>query len=67
MHKEVRTLVREAERQGWRAVHLLSGHVQLFSPDGTTIVTLGGTPSTQRWRTRAITQLRKGGFRWPPR
>lgn len=66
MRKDVRALVREAERQGWMAVRLTSGHVQLLSPDGTTIVVLPGTPSSQRWRTRAIAQLRKGGFQWPP-
>lgn len=66
MRKEVRELVDEAVRQGWRSKVLSSGHVQVFSPDGRTIVTLAGTPSGQRWRVKAISQLRKGGFRWPP-
>ena len=66
MHKEVRELVEEAERQGWRRRELASGHVQLLSPDGTTIVTIAGTPSRGRWRANAIARLRRGGFRWPP-
>lgn len=66
MHKEVRELVKEAERQGWRRRELPSGHVQLYAPDGTTIVTLPGTPSGGRWRANAVAQLRKGGFQWPP-
>lgn len=66
MRKEVRELVEEALRQGWRVSVRASGHVQLYSDDGVTIVTLSGTPSGQRWRTKAIQQLRQGGFRWPP-
>ena len=66
MHKEVRELVEEAERQGWRRRELASGHVQLFSLDGTTIVTVAGTPSRGRWRANAIARLRQGAFRWPP-
>lgn len=65
MNKEVRELVREAERQRWSSRELSSGHVQLYSPDSITIVTIGGTPSDRHWRSNAISQLRKGGFEWP--
>ena len=66
MHKEVREIVKEAERQGWRRGELASGHVQLLSPDRVTIVTLAGTPSGGRWRANAIAKLRQGGVQWPP-
>lgn len=59
--KEVRELVREAERQGWR-VDATGAHYRLYSPDGVTIVTLAKTPSDHRWRENTIAKLRKGGF-----
>ncbi len=65
MRKEVKTLVDEAVKQGWRSKVLSSGHVQLFSPDRRTIVTVPGTPSGPRWRDNVISQLRRGGFKWP--
>ena len=66
MRKEVRDLVEEAERQGWRRKELASGHVQLLCPDGATIVTIPGSPSDRRWQANAVARLRKGGFKWPP-
>lgn len=61
MHKEVRELVRQLERQGWRVEHG-KGHSKAFSPDGRTIVVLPLTPGGGRWKQNLIAQLRRGGF-----
>jgi hypothetical protein len=62
MRRDVRELVEQAVRQGWRVEERKSGRVLLFSPDGHTIVTLHGTPSDRNWLHAAIRQLRRGGF-----
>lgn len=67
MKKEVREIVQEAQRQGWRVEIAKSGHIKLFPPDRTqTMVTIAGTPSDHRWRENALAELRRRGFRWPP-
>lgn len=59
--REVRDLVREAERQGWR-VRERGAHFTLFAPDGVGIVTVAKTPSDRRWRANTLAQLRRHGF-----
>lgn len=58
---EVRELVAEAVRQGWRLVNTGS-HYKLFAPDGIAKATIPHTPSDHRWRDNAVRDLRKGGF-----
>lgn len=65
MHKDVREIVDEAIRQGWRCVLRKSGHVLCFPPTAKPAVTLPGTPSGQSWRAKAIAQMRQSGFIWP--
>lgn len=68
MKKEVKELVEEAQRQGWRVEIAGSGHIKLFPPDRSlSPVVLASTPSDHRWRDNAISQMRRRGFRWPPR
>ncbi len=62
MDKEVRKLVAQLERQGWRVELRGSGHYLAFSPDGKTIVLFASTPSDHRWRKNTIARLRRGGF-----
>lgn len=67
MKKEIREIVEEAQRQGWRVEIAKSGHIKLFPPDPTkSLVTLPGSPSDQRWRDNALADMRRRGFRWPP-
>lgn len=60
--KEVRELVAEAARQGWR-VREDGPHYLLFSPDGEVRVSIAKTPSDGRhWRQNSVAKLRRGGF-----
>lgn len=67
MKREVRELVREAKRQGWRVEQLKSGHIRLYAPDGKHIVHVSGTPSDRRTLANTIADMRRYGFQWPPR
>ncbi len=67
MQKEIREIVEEAQRQGWRVRPLKSGHVLLLAPDGKSTATLPGTPSDWRSLKNAIAEMRRAGFRWPPK
>lgn len=66
MEKELREILREAERQGWRVVRG-SKHFKLYAPDGKTIVTAPTTPSDWRAIRDVIARMRRAGFRWPPK
>ena len=61
MHKEIREIIRQLERQGWEIVYR-KGHPLAKSPDGSTIVSLPTTPGEGRWKQNLISDLRKGGF-----
>ena len=63
MDREVRELVKELARQGWRIRNLRSGHVLALAPDQQTIVTLPGTPGDSNWKRIVLPKLRRGGFR----
>ena len=61
LSKDIRKLVKAAERHGWRVVD--RGQRWLcYSPDGETIVTVHKTPSDRRAILNARAELRKGGF-----
>lgn len=60
--RDVRALIAELERQGWRVSIRGSGHAMAFAPDGSTKVTLPGTPSTRDWLRRIEPHLRRGGY-----
>ncbi len=66
MNKEVKAIIREAERQGWRSRLMSNGHTRLYAPDGKTQITLPGTPSDHRALKNAISDMRRVGFQWPP-
>lgn len=66
MDKEVRELVAEAERQGWRCELRKSGHWMLFPPNGMGPVVMAGTPSDHHWKRNTIAKMRRAGFVWPP-
>lgn len=60
--KELRQIIREAERQGWRVEH--RKHIHFYAPDGKNIVIAPSTPSDSRWKQNLIADLRRYGFRW---
>jgi len=61
LSKDIRKLVQEAERQGWRIED--RGKLWLCkSPNGTMIVTVHKTPSDRRAIHNTLSLLRKGGF-----
>jgi len=67
MRKDIREIIDEARRQGWRVDIAKSGHIKLFPPDRTlSPVVLAGTPSDHRWRENTVALMRQRGFRWPP-
>jgi hypothetical protein len=66
LRKEVKELLREAERQGWR-VERRSRHYMLFAPDGKGKVTIASTPSTPRAITHSVARMRRYGFVWKGR
>lgn len=64
--KELREIIRAAERQGWRA-EKRSRHWKLYSPDGEAIVVAAATPGGGRWKANLIAELRRYGFEWKGR
>lgn len=65
IQKEVKELIKEAKRQGWRVKE--GKHYKLYAPDGETIVVVGKTPSDRRSLENSISDMRKAGFRWKGR
>jgi len=61
--KQIRDLLKEAERQGWTVDERRKGYL-LKSPDGVTMVSLHKTPSDHRWLQNTLREMRKGGFEW---
>jgi hypothetical protein len=60
-------MIREAARQGWRVERTRGGHWRLYSPDGTGIVHVSGTPSGPRAVVKTVSTLRAYGFVWKGR
>ena len=68
MQKEVREVVREAERQVWRVERRKSGAILLYAPDGENIATAHSTaPSDRHALDNMIAKMRQFGFEWKGR
>lgn len=67
LRKEMSAVIREAERQGWRAELGRGGHWKLYAPDGRTIVTAASTPGTRSTVDKTVALMRKCGFIWKGR
>lgn len=65
--KDLKKILAEAERQGWRVQLLKSGHYRLYAPDGKSIVHAASTPSDHRAVDNMIAQMRAYGFTWKGR
>ncbi len=59
--KELQQLIDQALAQGWKLTRSKQ-HFVLLSPDGTTIVTVGKTPSDHRALKNIRGMLRRGGL-----
>jgi hypothetical protein len=64
--KDLKRLIREAEKQGWRVKPTTKGWM-LYSPDGEWMETLHRTPSDWRSLQNTISRMRKHGFKWEGR
>lgn len=60
--KDLKKLLKEAEKQGWEVVPKKDGW-QLLAPDGENIVTVHKTPSNRAIR-HYVSDMRKCGFTW---
>jgi len=61
MKKEMKVLVRAAEREGWLVKRTKRGHYQWLPPQGRVIVT-AGTPSDHRALRNIKSDLRREGL-----
>lgn len=61
--KDVKNLLKEAEKQGWRVQEKKKGWM-LYSPDGVTQVMIHKTATDHHALDNAISLMRPGGFEW---
>lgn len=59
--KEMRTLIKQAEAQGWEVSMRAAGHLKWVSPNGDTVFT-SRTPSDRRAVKKITKDLRLRGF-----
>jgi hypothetical protein len=64
--KEVREIVKAAERQGWKVVEKRQGFM-LYSPDGEGLVNVHKTPQDHRAIKNTVSRMRRYGFKWKGR
>jgi hypothetical protein len=67
LDKEVVTLARYAESQGWEVELTPNGHFKFYSPNGKDIVVTGGTASDHRSHKNFLSDLRRAGLVPPPK
>lgn len=63
MGKELKKLIKAAEKQGWRVQPTKKGHVKFYSPDGKHIVTAAGTSGGGRSGANLLAQLKRYGYK----
>lgn len=67
MAREMKSIRKALESQGWRIEARKGGHDMAYPPDRTRPgVALPGTPGGARWLPNLVAQLRRSGFVWPP-
>jgi hypothetical protein len=64
MHKELKALVKELEKQGFVTWTRKNGHLAIYK-DGVYVATFAGTPSDFRGWKNGIAACRRKGFIWP--
>lgn len=66
MHKELRKIQKELEAQGFTTQVTKKGHLRVFK-NGEWVATFAGTPSDVRSLRNSLADVKRAGFRWPPR
>lgn len=65
--KELKEIVKSAEKQGWRVKRTKKGHLMFLAPDGVNKLTTGGTPGEYKAIDNLLAHLRRHGFKWKGR
>ncbi len=66
MTKELRSLLKAAEAQGFTTERTAKGHWLVRDAQGRAVATISGTPSDHRsWR-NGLARLKRAGLIWPP-
>ncbi|MDQ3662934.1 MAG: hypothetical protein M3454_18180 [Actinomycetota bacterium] len=64
MHKDIKKIMREAERQGWRIVQGTK-HIKAYPPDPSHgMVTISSTAGDRNAIKNILRDLRRRGFEW---
>lgn len=66
MDKDLKKILRAAEKQGFEIRHTSDGHPMVYR-DGKFITKSSKTPGDRRGQLNLIATLRRHGFRWPPK
>jgi len=68
LKKDYEAVIREAQRQGFRAVKTGRGNkLMLLAPNGVGKIRCAATPSDRRGVDNLIAELRRHGFKWKGR
>lgn len=68
MARDLDDVLAELERQGFHARRTRRGHWLVRNKDGQRVITtLSGSASDPRALRNGLAQLKRAGFRWPPR
>ena len=65
MHKELKAIKRELERQGFNTWVTKDQHLAVYK-DGQWVTSFAGTPSDFRSWKNSMSKCRRAGFQWPP-
>jgi len=65
--KELKEVIKAAERQGWRVEETKKGHYWFFAPDAVNKVLAAGTTGGGKGMGNLIAKLRSYGFVWKGR
>ena len=66
MDKDLRKILKEAEKQGFEVRHTSDGHPMVYR-NGEFVTQSATSPSDRRGQKNLIAALRRYGFSWPPR
>lgn len=66
MDKDLRKILKEAEKQGFEVRTTTSGHPMVYR-NGQFVTQSSKTPSDRRGIRNLIAALRRHGFQWPPK
>jgi hypothetical protein len=65
--REIKDLVTELQREGWRVERTRNNHPRAYPPTGEGFVTFASTPRDRRSLPNTIAALRRRGFVWKGR